>query len=101
MQNLCVSPRWHSRPPLTVILYILQIAHTCPRLFSPSRPYLSPSGKCLRPPIIFSKTPLQTSTCRAIFNLPECTLTRPAARTGLFQAGGAFATVPFDFDARG
>ena len=36
MQNLSVFPRWHSRPPLTTTIYILQNAYIYLRLFPPS-----------------------------------------------------------------
>ena len=51
----------------------------------------------LRLLIIFSNTTQQTASCRALFNLLECTTTRPAAYTSLFQTGGI---VRFDFDVR-
>ncbi len=54
----------------------------------------------LRLLIIFSNTTQQTASCRALFNLLECTTTRPAAYTSLFQTGGPFVVVRFDFDVR-
>ena len=96
-QNPSVSPRWHSRPPLTVIIHILQIAHTCPRLLSPSRAYASPSTKAL----ITAHHFLQISTINTRLSSPLQPPKTHHHASGLFRAGGVFPTVRFDFDARG
>ena len=96
-QNSFVSPCWHSRPPLTIIIHILQITHTCPRLRSPSRPYASPSTKALFTAHHF----LKNSTTNTRLSSPLQPPKTHHHASGFFRAEGVFSTVRFDFDARG
>src|SRR5258707_15659718 len=101
IQICAVSRRWHSQPSLTVIFYIYRLqtstsVHLHLPLFSQSlskTPYDRSSFS--------QKKTSQRTPRRTFFNLPQRTTTRPAARTSLFQSGGMFAVVRFDFEVRG
>ncbi len=56
--------------------------------------------KPLRPLIIFSHATQPNSFLSGVIYLLECTTTRPAAYTSLFQMRGTFVVVRFDFDVR-
>ena len=91
-----ISPRRHSRPPLTAHRYFLYFTD-CKHLF----PYIlvfprlrNPSVKALRWLIISSSTTQLPAPRWAFFNPPERTTTRLSAHISLVQTGGHVCYCP-------
>jgi len=102
IQNMCgISSLAFTTVALRDFIYFTGCRHLF-RFISTFPCFRNPSVKPRTTAHYFlKKTSQRTSPRRACYNLPQCTTTRPAACSGLFQTGGMFAVVRFDFEVRG